>query len=383
MKILQFKSHMLFNNFRVFTLLLLLLPLQVIAGNNTKVTNYPADKFGYPAHKFPAKVIVMKNEPPLFFSREISFGSVSSSLNRGDTIRVTDWGLSGDNKVLYRVDTWGDKRWIFADDTKFAKEIDKNELSDWSYVSWTKKGMIALIIGLMILFIYLINQGRVLSGIIAFIAFIGTELFYMNYMDVPTWFVEPVIVGWFWTIVNAILLIIFAIFQIRCVDKFLSLFLYTDKVSLWGLRISIILTIAWGGFGYLILAASLLLTLVTNLFKGGWRNLFYTLLGVVAMFFIHKYSVEIYEPFSTVFTWIFALAIFSSIPSSGKYATEMEAKGTVYGQTGLLCSTGHGTKYIQLENGRTIHIYDELSNGRVQDQHGDLWDISGNTARRV
>ena len=121
MKILQFKSHMLFNNFRVFTLLLLFLPLQVIADNNTKVTNYPADKFGYPAHKFPAKVIVTKNEPPLFFSREISFGSVSSSLNRGDTIRVIDWGLSRSNKVLYRVDTRGDERWIFADDTKFAK----------------------------------------------------------------------------------------------------------------------------------------------------------------------------------------------------------------------------------------------------------------------
>ena len=183
MKILQFKSHMLFNNFRVFTLLLLLLPLQVIAGNNTKVTNYPADKFGYPAHKFPAKVIVTKNEPPLFFSKEISFGSVSSSLDKGDTIRVTDWGLSRNNKVLYRVDTRGDERWIFADDTKFAKEIEEKELSDWSYVSWTNKEMIALIIGLMVLFIYLINQGRVFSGIITFVAFIGAELFYMNYLN--------------------------------------------------------------------------------------------------------------------------------------------------------------------------------------------------------
>ena len=370
-------------NFRVLTIFLLFLPLQVMAGNNTKVTNYPADKFGYPAHKFPAKVIVTKNEPPLFFSKEISFGSVSSSLDKCDTIRVTDWGLSRSNKVLYRVDTWGDERWIFADDTRFAKEIEEKELSDWSYFSWTKKGMIALIIGLMLLFIYLINQGWVFSGIIAFIAFIGAELFYMNCMDVPTWFVEPVVVGWFWTVINAILLILFTIFHIRCADKFLSLFLFTDMVSLWGLRISIILTIAWGRFGYLILAASLLLTFVINLFKGGWRNLFYTLLGVVAMFFIHKYSVEIYEPFSTVFTWIFALAIFSSIPSSGKYVTEVEAKGTVYGQTGLLGSTGHGTKYIQLEDGRTIYVYDELSNGRVQDQHGDLWDISGNTARRV
>ena len=384
MNILQFKSHILFYNFRVFTLLLLLLPLQVVAGNNnTKVTNYPADKFGYPSHQFPAEVVVIKKEPPLFFSKETSFGSLASRMDKGDTIRVTDWGISRNNKVLYRVDVTGDERWIYATDIKFVKVIEEKELSDWSYVSLGKRGMIALIIGLMVLFVYFLNQGWTLRGIFTFIAFMGAELIYMNNMDVPTWFVEPVVVGWVWTVINAILLIIFTIFHIRCADKFLSLFLFTDKVSLWGLRISIILTIAWGRFGYLILAASLLLTFVINLFKGGWRNLFYTLLGVVAMFFIHKYSVEIYEPFSTVFTWIFALAIFSSIPSSGKYVTDVEAKGTVYGQTGLLGSTGHGTKYIQLEDGRTIYIYDELSNGRVQDQHGDMWDVSGNIVRRI
>lgn len=373
----------LFYYLKIFTLFLLLLPSQIVVGsNNTKVTNYPADKFGYPVHKFPAELVVTKNKPPLFFSQETSFGSVSSGLDKGDTIRVIDWGLSRNNKVLYRVDVTRNEQWIYADDTKFVKVIEEKELSDWSYVSWTKKGMIALIIGLMALFIYLINQGRILSGILTFVAFIGAELFYMKCIDVPTWFVEPVIVGWFWTIVNAILLIMFAIFQIRCADKFLSLFLYTDKVSLWGLRISIILTIAWGPFGYLILAASLLLTLVINLFKGGWKNLFYTIIGVAAMFFIHKYSVEIYEPFSTVFIWIFALAIFSSIPSSGKYETE--AEGTVYNQTGHLSRTGDGRpNCIYLEDGRTIYIYDDLGNGRVQDQHGDLWDISGNDARRV
>ena len=370
-------------NFRALTLFLLLLPFLVIAGNdNTKVTNYPADKFGYPAHQFPAEVVVTKNKPPLFFSKETSFGSVSSNLDRGDTIRVTDWGLSRDNRVLYRVDAWGDERWIFTDHTRFAKEIDEKELSDWSYVSWEKRGMIALIIGLMVLFIYFINQGWMLRGIIAFMAFMGAELFYVNCMDLPTWFVEPVVVGWVWTVINAIMLIFFVIFHVRCADKFLSLFLYTDMVSLWGLRISIILTIAWGRFGYLILAASLLLTFVINLFKGGWRNLLYTIIGVVAMYFIHKYSVEIYEPFTTVFTWIFALAMFSAIPSSGKY--EMETQGTVYNQTGILNRTGDGTpNCIHLEDGRIIYIYHDLGNGRVQDQHGDLWDISGNNARRV
>ena len=72
-----------------------------------------------------------------------------------------------------------------------------------------------------------------------------------------------------------------------------------------------------------------------------------------------------------------------SIPGSSLSSSGSSYNGTTYGQTGLIGSTGHGTKYIQLEDGRTIYIYDELSNGRVQDQHGDLWDISGNNARRV
>lgn len=363
-------------------ILLLLLPLKIIGNGNTKVTSYPADKFGYPAHQFPAEVVVTKNKPPLFFSKTTSFGSVSSRLSKGDTIRVTDWGLSQNNEVVYRMDAVGNERWIFADHTRFAKEIDEKELSDWSYVSWEKRGMIALIIGLMVLFIYSINQGWMLRGIIAFMAFMGAELFYVNCMDLPTWFVEPVVVGWVWTVINAIMLILFVIFHVRCADKFLSLFLYTDMVSLWGLRISIILTIAWGRFGYLILVASLLLTFVINLFKGGWRNLLYTIIGVVAMYFIHKYSVEIYEPFTTVFTWIFALAMFSAIPSSGK--SEMQTEGTVYNQTGLLNRTGDGKpNCIHLEDGRIIYIYHDLGNGRVQDQHGDLWNISGNNARRV
>lgn len=373
----------LFYYLKIFTLFLLLLPSQIVVGsNNTKVTNYPADKFGYPVHKFPAEVVVTKNKLPLFFSKTTSFGSVSSRLGKGDTIRVTDWGLSEDNKVVYRMDAVGNERWIFAEHTKFAKVIEEKELSNWSYVSWEKRGMIALIIGLMVLLIYFINQGWMLRGIIAFMAFMGAELFYVNCMDLPTWFVEPVVVGWVWTVINAIMLILFVIFHVRCADKFLSLFLYTDMVSLWGLRISIILTIAWGRFGYLILAASLLLTFVINLFNGGWRNLLYTIIGVVAMYFIHKYSVEIYEPFTTVFTWIFALAMFSAIPSSGK--SEMQTEGTVHNQTGHLSRTGDGRpNCIDLEDGRTIYIYDDLGNGRVRDQHGDLWDISGNDVRRV
>lgn len=373
------------NSFKLIVLILflLILPLEIMAGNvNTKVTNYPADKFGNPAHQFPAEVVVTKNKPPLFFSKTTSFGSVSSSYGKGDTIRVTDWGLSQNNEVVYRMDAVGDERWIFAEHTKFVKVIEEKELSNWGYVSWEKRGVIALILGLMVWFIYCINQGWVLRGIIAFMAFMGAELFYVNCMDLPTWFVEPVVVGWVWTVINAFMLVMFTIFHVRCADKFLSLFLYTDMVSLWGLRISIILTIAWGRFGYLILAASLLLTFVINLFKGGWRNLLYTIIGVIAMYFIHKYSIEVYEPFSTVFTWIFALAMFSAIPSSGKYISE--SRGTSYGQYGHLCRKGNGKPYsIRLENGTEIYVYDELGNGRVKDQHGDLWDVSGNDVRRI
>ena len=72
----------------------------------------------------------------------------------------------------------------------------------------------------------------------------------------------------------------------------------------------------------------------------------------------------------------------SSNSSMSNY--EPEAKGTVYNQTGHLSRTGDGRpNCIDLEDGRTIYIYDDLGNGRVQDQHGDLWDISGNNARRV
>ena len=74
--------------------------------------------------------------------------------------------------------------------------------------------------------------------------------------------------------------------------------------------------------------------------------------------------------------------MFSAIPSSGK--SEMQTEGTVYNQTGLLNRTGDGKpNCIHLEDGRIIYIYHDLGNGRVQDQHGDLWDISGNNARRV
>ena len=375
--------NIVYLKFKILVLILLLLPFQTMLGSeDSKVTNYPADKFGYPSHQFPAEVVVTKKEPPLFFSKETSFGSVASRLDKGDTIRVTDCGISRNDKVLYRVDVTSDERWIYAADIKFVQVIEEKELSDWGYVSWEKRGLIALIVGLMVLFIYFINQGWILRGIFTFMAFMGAELIYMNNMDVPTWFVEPVVVGWIWTVINAILLILFTIFHVRCADRFLSLFLYTDKISLWGLRISIILTIAWGRFGYLILAASLLLTFVINIFKGGWRNLIYTILGVVAMYFIHKYSVEIFEPFSTVFTWIFALTMFSAIPSSSSSGPEL--KGTAYNQTGVLHRTGNGEpNCISLEDGRTIYIHDDLGDGRVQDQHGDLWMVSGNDVRRV
>lgn len=382
--------HLITNNIdvmnylkNVFVLFMLFFPLLQMNGNeNTKVINYPADKFGYPSHQFPAEVVVSKDEPRLFFSKTTSFGSTSSGLDKGDTIRVTDWGLSEDAEVVYRVDVVGSEKWIFASHTKFVKVIEEKELSNWSYVSWEKRGMIALIIGLMVLFIHFINRGWILRGIIAFMAFIGAELFYVNCMDLPTWFVEPVVVGWVWTVINAILLLFFTIFHVRCADKFLSLFLYTDMVSLWGLRISIILTIAWGRFGYLILAASLLVTLVINLFKGGWRNILYTIVGVIAMYFIHKYSVEIYEPFSTVFTWIFALAIFSAIPSSDRPATAI--KRVAHGQSGILFRTGSGRPHtIELDDKTQILVYHELENGRIQDQNGDLWDVIGNVVYKV
>ena len=74
----------------------------------------------------------------------------------------------------------------------------------------------------------------------------------------------------------------------------------------------------------------------------------------------------------------------SSIPRSSSSSSGSSYNGTTYGQYGHLCRNGNGEpQSIRLDNGTEIYIYDELSNGRVQDQHGDLWDISGNNARRV
>ena len=47
--------------FKLLVLILLLLPFQTMLGSeDSKVTNYPADKFGYPSHQFPAEVVVTK-----------------------------------------------------------------------------------------------------------------------------------------------------------------------------------------------------------------------------------------------------------------------------------------------------------------------------------
>lgn len=74
----------------------------------------------------------------------------------------------------------------------------------------------------------------------------------------------------------------------------------------------------------------------------------------------------------------------SSITRSSSSSSGSSYNGTTYGQYGHLCRNGNGEpQAIRLDNGTEIYIYDELSNGRVQDQHGDLWDISGNNARRV
>lgn len=57
---------------------------------------------------------------------------------------------------------------------------------------------------------------------------------------------------------------------------------------------------------------------------------------------------------------------------------------TTYGQYGHLYRTGNGKpNSIGLDDGSEIYVYDELGDGRIQDQYGDLWDVSGNTVRRV
>ena len=74
----------------------------------------------------------------------------------------------------------------------------------------------------------------------------------------------------------------------------------------------------------------------------------------------------------------------SSISRSSSSSSGCSYNGTTYGQYGHLCRNGNGEpQSIRLDDGTEIYIYDELSNGRVQDQHGDLWDISGNDARRI
>lgn len=57
---------------------------------------------------------------------------------------------------------------------------------------------------------------------------------------------------------------------------------------------------------------------------------------------------------------------------------------TTYAQSGHLYRKGNGEPYsISLDDGTEIYVYDELSDGRVQDQYGDLWKVSGNDVRRV
>ena len=57
---------------------------------------------------------------------------------------------------------------------------------------------------------------------------------------------------------------------------------------------------------------------------------------------------------------------------------------TTYAQSGHLYRNGNGEPYsIGLDDGTEIYVYDELSDGRIQDQNGDLWSVHGNSVIRV
>lgn len=73
----------------------------------------------------------------------------------------------------------------------------------------------------------------------------------------------------------------------------------------------------------------------------------------------------------------------SSSGSSSSGSNWNNSSRTTYGQSGNLYRTGDGKAHsIGLDDGSEIYVYDE-SNGRVQDQYGDLWNVYGNTVLRV
>lgn len=74
----------------------------------------------------------------------------------------------------------------------------------------------------------------------------------------------------------------------------------------------------------------------------------------------------------------------SSSSSNSSASNWSSSTKTTYAQSGHLYRNGNGEPYsIGLDDGTEIYVYDELSDGRIQDQNGDLWSVHGNSVIRV
>ena len=89
---------------------------------------------------------------------------------------------------------------------------------------------------------------------------------------------------------------------------------------------------------------------------------------------------ELFEPSSSSSSSSRSLS--SSSNSSG--SSWSSSTRTTYAQSGHLYRKGNGEPYsIGLDDGTEIYVYGELSDGRLQDQNGDLWMVLGNDVLRV